>query len=293
VAGEAAAVPSASAVWLRGHLMELAVSCYPGRRPAVIDEWTDPSQLRDGDMPAGHRHLAMVAVERGDPAGFGPVIDAFGRNGWRVPPPRQSGGEGWSRATRDSFTVRLYQGAGPSGVVMFTGWTPVVYSVSERSQPMHTISTVSGGVLCRDCEGLGLCIECEGTGAYRRCGWCYAANKGRGNCPTCGCGGNLAAEHMPSWEIGAYRGLDEHGGPLDPPGPQEPPGMAKTNLNALARAVRLPCGHCGETRCMLRNTVVPADVGVTSCYFGQCPRCGGRRRHEYRLPYIPRGAPEG
>lgn len=186
----APAVPG-SAVWLKGQLLDIASALRPDRGPVVAREWTDPVRLRD-PAPVGHRFLFLIGMswdDRSVSPVFADVLNAFTVAGWNT---RQQSlddsEEGRATARREDFEVRVYGGGG-SGLLTFTGWTPVVYTERQLGQPPFTLSTATG-VLCDDCYGWGVCMLCEGrpysggSGGYGRC-WCAGNNAGPGKCLEC------------------------------------------------------------------------------------------------------------
>ncbi|MFE4214454.1 hypothetical protein [Streptomyces sp. NPDC056844] len=276
--GSAPAAP-ASAVWLRGQLLEIASALRPDRRPEVVREWTDPVRWRD-PTPVGHRFLFLLCVATDDrPTPPDDALNAFTAAGWTVRTQRSGpDGESWTAVGREDFDVRVYTGAG-RGITTFTGWTPVVYAAEQRlSQPPFTRSTADG-ILCDDCHGWGVCQECGGraysggSGGHGRC-WCTGNNAGPGRCVECGGTGLLTAE-----EVAWLRG--QHG---DDASQQLPPEDGHgSNTGAFLTVSRRPC-RCGEFRCSWRNTLSRTDGHLLSHFHGTCRTCATRRTHTFRLP---------
>ncbi|MFI6514174.1 hypothetical protein ACIBF1_01280 [Spirillospora sp. NPDC050679] len=268
----------ASAVWLRGQVMEIGAAIFPDGPPVVADAWSDAVPVGDG-----RRHLVLAALGGdGRPAGpevFARLLRAFADTGWRSHGPRRKDGETWAGATLEGFGARLYEGAGP-GVLQVLAWTPAIYPEGGHVQPAHTVGTVTHGLLCPECEGLGACQTCEGTARLdgRRCPECTAGNHGPGYCSYCGPSGTLQPDGLPAWLEGQFPGLAL---------PEAEESLtAPTNTAAFIDAVRRACGTCGEVRCAYRNVVTEAEGRLRSRFFGRCPRCGAERAYVYRLSLV-------
>ncbi|WP_406070087.1 hypothetical protein OG372_21435 [Streptomyces sp. NBC_01020] len=283
--GGALAVP-ASAVWLRGQLLEIASALHPDRRPVVVREWTDPVRLRD-PAPVGHRFLFLVCVSGGDrpsSAGFDDVLNAFTVAGWNVHR-RSSGhpGESWATVRREEFEVKVYEGNGP-GILSLTGWTPVVYTERQLGQPLFTLTTASG-VLCDDCHGWGACLLCEGraysggSGGYGRCS-CAGNNAGPGKCVECAGRGFLTSDAV-SWKRKQYGLPAADRSDAWPQPPAE--GGHDSNTSAFTDVSQRSCA-CGEFRCFWRNILTPADEHLLSRFAGICQGCAAQRAYAFTLP---------
>ncbi|WP_438489994.1 hypothetical protein [Streptomyces sp. S186] len=279
-----------SAVWLRGHLLEIASALRPDHRPVVVREWSDPVRLRD-PAPIGHRFLCLVCVggnARPSSPGFDDALNAFTAAGWRADV-HDGGhpGESWATARRDGYRVKVYEGGGP-GILTFTGWTPVLYTDTERQpvQPHFTLSTVPADeVLCDDCHGWGVCLDCEGraysggSGGYGRC-WCVGNNAGPGKCVECAGRGVLSSAAM-SWKRKQY-GLPE--ADSDEAVRQSPAEDGHdSHLNAFTEVSQRTCA-CGEFRCFWRNILTQAGDHLLARFVGTCQGCAARRAYAFRLP---------
>lgn len=283
--GNGPVVP-ASAVWLKGQLLEIASASHPDRGPVVVHEWTDPVRLRD-PAPVGRRFLFLICAswdDRPSSPRFGDVLNAFTAAGWNAGPwHADRPGESWATARSEDFEVRVYAGDGP-GFLTFTGWTPVVYTERRLTQPLFTLSTAPG-VQCDDCHGWGVCLLCEGraysggTGGYGRCE-CAGNNAGPGRCLECAGQGSLPAEAV-AWKRKRY-GLPD--GDSTDALPQRPAGEGHdSNLDAFTDVARRPCA-CGEFRCFWRNVVAEEGDRLLSRFTGTCQGCAVRRAYTFTLP---------
>uniref|UniRef100_A0AAU3H6D4 Uncharacterized protein n=1 Tax=Streptomyces sp. NBC_01401 TaxID=2903854 RepID=A0AAU3H6D4_9ACTN len=275
---DAPATP-ASALWLRGELLEIATPPFPDHPPQVIREWADPVRWRD-PTPIGHRFLVLLCAGgdgRPPASGFDDILGAFSEAGWTL---RRwaPGDDGANSATarREDFEVRVHRGGG-RGILTLTGWTPAVYTGRQWSEPPFTIST-AGGVLCGDCHGWGICLDCGGrpysggTGGYGRC-WCAGNNAGPGLCIECAGTGLLTPEEATSMR--RHRGL--------PDTDSRDAESHASNTGAFAAVSERPCG-CGEFRCFWHNTVSEAEGHLLSRFTGTCHGCGAQRDHAFSLP---------
>ncbi|MFJ8857806.1 hypothetical protein ACIRD8_05160 [Streptomyces sp. NPDC102451] len=277
--GGTPAVP-ASAVWLKGQLLEIASALRPGRRPEVVREWTDPVRWRD-PTPVGHRFLFLLCVSTDDrPTPPDDALNAFTAAGWTVRGQRSGpDGESWATAGREDFEVQVYTGAG-RGITTFTGWTPVIYAAEQQlSQPPFTRSTAPG-ILCDDCHGWGICQECGGraysggSGGYGRC-WCTGNNAGPGRCAECGGTGLLTAEEVAR--------MQRQHGDGDTSRQTPPEDGHDSNTSAFLTVSRRPC-RCGEFRCSWRNTLSRSGDHRLSHFHGTCPTCAAARTLRFTLP---------
>ncbi len=285
--GGAPAVP-ASAVWLKGQLLEIASASRPDGGPVVVREWTDPVRLRD-PAPVGHRFLFLVCATwdgRASSPGLDTVLNAFAAAGWTVGrQPVRHPGESGATARYEEFEVRVYEGNGP-GFLTLTGWTPVVCAERHWGRPLFTLSTAEG-VLCDDCHGWGVCLLCEGraysggSGGYGRC-WCAAGNAGPGRCVECAGRGVLTAEAV-SYRRRRFGLPDDEGDASVRP---QAGGGHDSNLAAFADVGQRLCA-CGEFRCFWRNILVEADGRLLSRFVGTCQGCAAWRAYAFTLP-LPR-----